>query len=34
MPEFARRAAVNMKMPLFTPEEVRTALKEAKNSRA
>ena len=34
MPEFARRTAVNMKMPLFTPEEVRTALKEAKNSRA
>ena len=34
MPEFAHRAAVNMKMLLFTPEEVRMALKEAKNSRA
>ena len=34
MPEFARRTANNMKMPLFTPEEFRTVLKEAKNSRA
>jgi exonuclease III len=34
MPDFTRRTAANMDMPVFAPEEVRAVLLEAKNSNA